>query len=758
MRVLELTLRNYRVFEEVDLELPSRVIGVFGPNGAGKSTLMEAMLYALYGRARTAKNEIRTQGILTDCLVRLAFEHGGNQYEVRRTIRGKNHTTDAGLYAGGLQLAAGVTEVDGEIQKLLRMDQQVFRASVFAEQKQLDAFSDVTKGKRKEMVLRLLGIRPVDEARAVAKREARRAKETASRLAEALPPIAELEAEVELARQRAHEAKEAASAAAEALEEARKASGAANEAFEEADAVRERIEQIAIARRAAGEEAERMTLRRDDLQGRIERLRAELGEIPSVEKELASLAGARERLEAARRLIEVTGEFAEREAVAAGLPKLDVEAALKELEEVDRSLRAAEKASAGAESARDGCRTQLGEARKRLDVASEADPTQPCPTCGRELGAGFEAYVSHCRDEVAAAERSLAEAEDALTAVAAATKKAAARLQETTARGEEARRAADDRGRLDEEISDLRARMAALAEPFGGETPDAGALEAATRRAEELGKRLAELASERKRLSEMEADAAALQDDLDSCILRIEQIDREAAGLAFEPEEHARLKKARDEAARILEEVRGAERAAAERSGEEQKALGRLEGELSQTKKISAEAESLREEARHVERVSILLDGFRDHLVARVGPELSREAEALFRELTNNEYDDLKIDESTLAIRIADGKDYFPIERFSGSETDLANLALRVAISMHLSRMSGADIGMLVLDEVLGALDAERKDLMVQTMGKLSGRFHQLFVVTHAEQVKDQFPASIEVRKAGHRRSVAALA
>ena len=76
---------------------------------------------------------------------------------------------------------------------------------------------------------------------------------------------------------------------------------------------------------------------------------------------------------------------------------------------------------------------------------------------------------------------------------------------------------------------------------------------------------------------------------------------------------------------------------------------------------------------------------------------------------------------------------------------------------MHLSRVSAADVGMMVLDEVLASLDAERKDLLVQAMGRLSSRFHQLFVITHAEQVKDQFPVSIEVRKTGRRRSEAVL-
>ena len=49
MRVLELSLRNYRIFEEVDLELPARVIGIFGENGAGKSSLMESIAFACYG-------------------------------------------------------------------------------------------------------------------------------------------------------------------------------------------------------------------------------------------------------------------------------------------------------------------------------------------------------------------------------------------------------------------------------------------------------------------------------------------------------------------------------------------------------------------------------------------------------------------------------------------------------------------------------------------------------------------------------------
>lgn len=256
MRVLELSLRNYRIFEEVDLELPARVIGIFGVNGAGKSTLMESIAFACYGvdAARTKKQEIRTHGVLTDCEVRLVFEHAGQPYEVRRTISGKGHTPGAELFGGGMTLATGTTEVDAEIRRLLHMDLQVFRASVYAEQKQLDAFSDVTPGRRKEMALRLLGIRPVEDARNASRREARATRESADQLTGAVPDVAALEADLKAAKDLVTEAKRVAKAAASELKEAIAVEKAATKAFAGSDAIRQRIEKLTVELRAKTEQ------------------------------------------------------------------------------------------------------------------------------------------------------------------------------------------------------------------------------------------------------------------------------------------------------------------------------------------------------------------------------------------------------------------------------------------------------------------------------------------------------------------------
>jgi exonuclease SbcC len=757
VRILELSLRNYRVFEEVELELPARVIGIFGPNGAGKSTLVESVPWALYGRARTPKNEIRTQGVLTDCVVRLVFEHSGRQYEIRRTIRGRNHSTDAELFVGDMQLAAGVTDVDAEIRRLLRMDQQVFRASVFAEQKQLDAFSDVTKGKRKEMVLRLLGIRPVDEARTAARKEARETRGQADKLAGALPDLEDLEVRLAAARTDAAQSQERAADVAKVREEADTRAGAAEKAFEESDRVREQAERVAALRAAAEAELDRVGKQSVGLLERIERLAAELEQLPALEAEHEGVAGARDRLAAGKKLAEVAEELAALEKELGQLPTVDPEEALAALGAAEDSFQQAADRASKAQAERDRLEAELRTAEETLDRAGELDPSEPCPTCGQPLEEGFDSYVAHCRAEVGRLKKAVADAAKQLKEAQAQRKVADKARRSASEAGTEVQKVVDRLAGLSERAERTAARVVELAEPFGGETPHLPTLVAGAQREDELDRRLTELRNERKHLEQLQRDAAKAATEKEGCEFRVAELDRQAAELAFDSEQHASLKKERDESRVLLEQARQEERAALERANELRVVVGRLEGELDAARATAAKVGELREDARYVERVSLLLDGFRDHLVARIGPELSREAEALFRELTNHEYEDLKIDDETLAIQIADAGEFFAIERFSGSETDLANLALRVAISAQLSRVSGADIGLMVLDEVLASLDAERKDLMVQTMGRLAGRFHQLFVITHAEQVKDQFPASIEIRKTGRRRSEAVL-
>ncbi|HQG45827.1 MAG TPA: SbcC/MukB-like Walker B domain-containing protein, partial [bacterium] len=116
-------------------------------------------------------------------------------------------------------------------------------------------------------------------------------------------------------------------------------------------------------------------------------------------------------------------------------------------------------------------------------------------------------------------------------------------------------------------------------------------------------------------------------------------------------------------------------------------------------------------------------------------------------------YSRLELDEDYL-IALQDGNHLFPLGRFSGGEQDLANLCLRVAISQILAeRSGGAPINFIILDEIFGSQDEERKVQILNALGKLSSQFRQIFIITHVDSIKDQLPVIMEVSQADEERS-----
>ncbi|MDQ3108163.1 MAG: SMC family ATPase, partial [Actinomycetota bacterium] len=215
MRITRIYLRNYRVYEqELDLALPAGLVGVFGPNGAGKSALLESILWTLWGRSRTRNEEIRTSGVNAECITEVEFEHEGHLYLVRRTISGINSTVKAEAWADHMQVANGVRDVKQYVHSVLGMDDTAFRASVFAEQKQIAAFSAQKPAERRDLVLKLLGITPLDAARDAARRDAKTARDDVDRVRALLLDVDELRPRVDQATAAAE------SAALEAASEA----------------------------------------------------------------------------------------------------------------------------------------------------------------------------------------------------------------------------------------------------------------------------------------------------------------------------------------------------------------------------------------------------------------------------------------------------------------------------------------------------------------------------------------------------------
>jgi exonuclease SbcC len=785
-----LYLRNYRTFEDpVELELPGGLVGVYGPNGSGKSALVEAIPFCLYGRSRTTKDEVRTTGVGAECVVEVELEHEDHLYLVRRTISGASHTIKAEAYCDRLQVAEGARDTTRYIHSVLGMDDAAFRASVFAEQKQLAAFSEQSPAERRRLVLQLLGITPLELARDRARKDARVADEQLKRLRQMAPDLDRLR--VGLA--------EAEAAADAADRDGRVAEAAAEKAATDLDATRvecERQEAVRQQHDLLVERGRAVRGEHDAAQRRAEELGAELVE----------LEGAAERLAELQHVAEEVGESEEVLSLVESVVRADE--ALTAVRLPVRPDAPDEKAAEDARAQADRCRSHAAELDGRLAGArSERERAQQavarssqlsagahCPTCGQPLGGAFEQVQSHRAAE-------LAEAMTAVDNLEGLQTEAGGRARDADGRANELReevRASREHWerwlrvveRREAAVSDLVAAIASLeklvadsgdawraavtavlpavahpldatcSEPVVDRTLLSG-LVRDLRSAVKAGRAaVAECARlngrlERRQVATTELMAArALVAETDE---RLAGLRKQVADLGHSADELAATHRAREEAsARASAAAADARRAGL--TAERARAHAESEGKrLAEAEDQHALVDDLGEEVRHLGRLSELLSSFRNSVVATAGPRLSAQAAELFAELTDHEYDLLKVDPETYEIQICDEGVVHGMDRFSGSETDLANLSLRVAISEQVRFQSGGAVGLLVLDEVFGPLDEDRKERMVLALERLRGRFRQVVVVTHASDIKEQLPSAVEVVKLPGRRATAHL-
>ncbi len=781
MQLLRLALTNFRQHERTELALGPGLLAVVGPNGSGKTTLLEAIAWALYGTAaaRGTRDTIKRRGAppRARVAVDLEFTLGLHTYRVTRTL------TNAELAQDGQVIANSTGTVTERVTALLGMSRDEFFNTYFTGQKDLAVMASMTPAERARFLSRVLGYEKLRTAqeRLRERRSARRAElagleqgladpeELAGVLAQATEALENARAE----RERTEAASAAAREAVQALEPEWKAATERRVAWQGLDGERRVAEGRVLAARTAFAALDRDLAGALDARNRLAPLATSLAEWPALVAERDALDKAAAEVTARSRAVASReAALARQQAIDAELGELPDAAALDGLEARRTAAVTARNAlderiaerrtrwkqdEQEAKTKLDFYRDRYKELREQRSTLEAEGPEGICPFCKRPLGDDFPKTVALLGAQMEEVEASGNYFRQRVEQLKAAPEELATMEAERTELEAELRRATEvlataegvrtRRTRLGEERERLAAELDRLAGELAGTAVDYD-----PERHRTVRTRLAELEPVRRehdqlsglagRAEALVAEAALAEQGATEAEVALTELDRRIEALGWDAEAfgalEARIAASRETAqqaevalARAVAAIDGATQLRAA-------ALARQEDRV-------AKAETARRLASEIERWNELdraLGELRTELNQQLRPDLRERATLFLQELTRGRYDDLELSEDYVPTIVEDGEAK-PV--ISGGEEDVVNLALRLAISQMIADRAGQPLSLLVLDEIFGGLDEERRQAVIDLLRAVADRFPQVILISHVEGMRDAFDRVVRV-------------
>jgi len=787
-----LTLANYKQYGHLELEFREGLVGIIGKNGAGKSTIFEAILYCLFGRDEGNKAHVRSAFADPKATVELQldFTIGEIGYRVRREFRGKALAVGAEFYKNDLLVAKGVSPVNEELVKVLHIERDAFKRSVFSGQKELSELSDTSGEARKRMVRRMLGLDTLDDAQSRVNTDLRDLSSQAAGQRQNLLSNEVLESlktemserdksldanglEVKKERQKLQDIQEKHRTEKEKFdrEEAR---------FKRHSLLRNELGQAEERRTGLSLQQENLKKKEGDLhlqKTNLDGIRAEFSGYEAEKKSLDALEHERSRnTNREARLAKIAETKEQLEVTLAKIKTLivqlsaqaTVESALKEklnavanleaeMEAKRIELREIDKQIGGIEKS-------LSERKGKLERLRELGSEGNCPTCLQPLLDGYELALAELNNEIhglqtnqlqqlEAQKKAVTEAGIALKNRQTITRNESNNLlQEQTRLTEIARQLTSEEYQKRTFESRLTADETILRE-IGEVHFDEATYQNLKTKLTALEPRYREFLSQENYVSrELPATLSALksaESGIAEASQKISVLSADLSTVGYDEGAYNLAKQAvasfTDAFQAQTETVQTLEKTGLELQNEQSKSAEKLRI----NDRILAQISDKLEEVELLRRLTEMLGLFKTEILEKVSPGISREASDLFNRITKGKYEGIRVDEN-FDFAITDGGVFYPIERFSGGEVDLANFCLRIAITKAIMDLSGSSaerrMEFLAFDEIFGSQDEERRMEMMLALNYLQEQFRQIYIVSHIDSLKDFFPHLLEVQ------------
>lgn len=796
-------LTNFRRIESADIEVRDGITCLTGLNGSGKSSIIEAMEFCLYGKTKSGTNKetIRRHGATDDepTYTSIDFEMGDRHYRCRRYLTRKGstvatlHAYDDESYARlreanddetdldkgqkslsglGTQVASGAKGVTDAITELFGMSYAEFTASFVARQKELDSLSGSQRPEeRKKFFLDLLNYSQLEDVKKEFNKETRTLKSSLEALEKQMILPEDVQGQIE----------QLAKSLRELARRTEKGTAMVGDQEAKVAALDERITSMMVTASKLDAAEARLRESKDGLAREREslaRLEDEAKRLEEQSRGYDPQTGVAGQLGNVRREIDKATAYAtqrrERDQIAGiiaqrqdGLARETQDIArLEEKTKDEPKVDAANEALAEAKSSLgqlNGRKNMLdGEVAKigGLIKSVEAGEAAVCPTCGTDIasesGRGHlngemerlagevssltsriedaqqvvrarEQSVTRMRNLLTTYQRNMRDLERKRVSVASLSADLEERKQTLAAKDEYLKEHADD-ARTDIQLSELETKRADLERKQAREEAMRKAyldLQKTRERTEASKQRIAELADAEKVAQRFVDENAPIRQSLE------------------------KAKAQRDEENTKLNQYRGHLYKLQQEQGRDDEAMRNLRDELVKAKRQAKDRSKLRSQYETYVGGRDVVAFLREYLPSKIAPTLSARASRLLDVATNGMYSMLEIDDA-YEVSVYTDDDIRPIAMMSGGEQDIIALCIRIAIAELILSATGIQRQTLVLDEIFGALDDERRASSCRALQSLGSMIPRIICITHIEDIKDMADYTYVVERDEH--------
>jgi len=777
-------VKNWKTFTDATLNVAETgLTGIVGQNGSGKSSFVDAILWCLYSFKAAEINQASFRRRNSDLQkeetsVKVTFTHAGQTVEVFRRMTGKKSNVTADIFMDGVKQ----TNVTGStaqawITNRLGMDAAGFRTAIVVPQKELDALVDAKPASRREHIEKLAGIEDMNLAVKKAREDENElakqikllpgsieAVEEAGEFLESL--VTEYDSVVLLCEDASGEVSDFESRVSEAVEN----SAESKEKLKNAEAIHRDVVNLEHSVDMLKAGVREFDAQIKDIDAEVEgiditarpKLEAEYREVneeyTKVNHELANHTGNISNTKREIASIENAIKAKQTKLDNASLRVVQGEEYLESIEsnaQLTEKKEALEKSIAEANARSSSLGSLIADLEESVRVLGSHDHSEAkCPTCHSSLE-DPEALVKQFRKTMASSQKEIATLKDTV-------RKESDELKSITGTITSRERAEREIASIKEEIENLTQEIESLEGDLSDATKKLADFEgfdvdAAKKSIASLDLRKREILSAGEKIGVAER-AIAKRDNL------ISQRDAKLSSLAPSQDKLRKLESDLDtygdlshlemlvagfdadidraraeynDSFRKMKDLEARKATLNERVKAAQATFDREE-KLAQSKTIALK--KLEEKSA----VSDLLDEYRKDRIARISPELSATATDLISQMTNGRFIEVIVSEDFSSSVIKDDGFEYSVYELSGGEKSIVALALRIAIG---SLITGENAGLLWLDEVLPAQDAERRDAILSVLRSLP--IQQIVMINHTHEAEDVVDRVVKINYDG---------